>query len=112
MGTLLFSSIAATRGEEQSRKDDLQALGYVMAYFLNEENLVWRKIIKTMEELNNIGLSETEVLVAEMKETLPHGMLFHGSSEEFTAYMTYCQLLPFEDKPDYNFLKDLFLSVI
>ena len=41
LGTLRFASLSATLGREQSRKDDLEALGYMCSYFLNQGKLPW-----------------------------------------------------------------------
>jgi len=50
MGTLRFCSIRATKGHEQSRKDDLEGLGYMFAYFLNGGNLPWMGVHSTVQE--------------------------------------------------------------
>lgn len=34
--------------------------------------------------------------------------LCKGFSEEFITYMTYCRNLRFDEKPDYNYLKNMF----
>ena len=37
-------------------------------------------------------------------------LLCKGIQEEFSKYLTYCINLGFEDKPDYNYLKNLFYN--
>lgn len=41
-------------------------------------------------------------------------VLFYSNlfQEEFLIYIKYCQGLQFDQKPDYNFIKDLFTNVM
>lgn len=42
-GTASYASVHAHQGEELSRRDDLEALGYVLVYFLNG-TLMWQNL--------------------------------------------------------------------
>ena len=45
MGTLRFSSLNATKGLEQSRRDDLESLAYMFAYLLQGGKLPWMGVV-------------------------------------------------------------------
>ena len=53
IGNPLFSSIHATINQAQSRRDDLESLGYVLAFFLNEGKLPWITSAKESLKTNN-----------------------------------------------------------
>jgi hypothetical protein len=38
--------------------------------------------------------------------------LFEDFPDEFTEYMNYCRSLKFEQKPDYEYLKGLFVNLL
>ena len=42
---------------------------------------------------------------------MPEDELCKGIPIEFANYLSYCKNLKFEEKPDYTYLKNLFLSL-
>ena len=106
-GTARYTSLNTHLGIEQSRRDDLEGIGYSLMYF-NRGSLPWQGIrTKTKKEkyakIRDIKLSTT-------LETLCKDF-----PEEFTIYLKYCRKLSFEEKPDYSYLcklfKDLFIRM-
>jgi casein kinase I family protein HRR25 len=85
---------------EQSRRDDLEALGYVLLYFCRGE-LPWQGMrAKTKKEkYQKIMDKKIATTPDEICKTFP---------EEFIVYFQYCRGLQFEEKPDYNYLRSLF----
>jgi serine/threonine protein kinase len=99
-GTARYVSVFTHLGIEQSRRDDLESLGYLFLYLLNG-TLPWIGIPgKTKnEKYKLIGQCKSSKPLAELCQDLP---------EEFSTYLNYCRSLKFEQKPDYAFLKKNF----
>jgi casein kinase 1 len=97
-------SINTHLGREQSRRDDLEALGHVFMYFLRG-SLPWQglKAATNKQKYEKIG---------EKKQTTPIKELCEGFPEEVAIYLNYVRKLQFEETPDYDFLRELFLKVL
>lgn len=103
-GTARYASRNAHNGIEQTRRDDLESLGYIFLYFL-KGSLPWQGL-KIKEK------SEKYEKIKEMKNSITPRELFNGFPEEFVKYMDYCFNLKFEEEPNYRMLinsfKDLY----
>ncbi|CAD7967032.1 unnamed protein product [Amoebophrya sp. A120] len=99
-GTARYASINAHRGVEQSRRDDLEAIGHMMFYFLRG-NLPWQGLpAKTKDEKYR--------KIKEKKIETSIDLLCSGFPEEFATYLQYVRSLRFQDRPDYAYLRGLF----
>eukprot|EP00826_Nyctotherus_ovalis_P064785 TRINITY_DN9510_c0_g4_i1.p2 TRINITY_DN9510_c0_g4~~TRINITY_DN9510_c0_g4_i1.p2 ORF type:complete len:348 (-),score=108.02 TRINITY_DN9510_c0_g4_i1:176-1219(-) len=99
-GTARYASINNHLGVEQSRRDDLEALGYTLVY-LARGNLPWQGVkAKSKQKKHEKILSR--------KMGTPVEYLCGQIYPEFSVYLHYCKGLKFEDRPDYGFLKTLF----
>jgi casein kinase 1 len=99
-GTARYASINAHLGMEQSRRDDLEAIGYVLMYF-NRGQLPWQGLMAH-------GKEEKYQKICELKQVTPVEQLCKGFPKTFSSYLTYCRGLCFEDRPDYTYLRRLF----
>ena len=99
IGTARFASVNAHHGNELSRRDDLESLGYMMIYFLIG-SLPWSAIERRTIE-------ETFYAIAKVKGEIKTKELCHGCPQEFILYMDYCKGLTFKQRPDYGFLRVL-----
>ncbi|XP_059665728.1 casein kinase 1-like protein 10 [Cornus florida] len=99
-GTARYASVNTHLGVEQSRRDDLESLGYVLMYFLRG-SLPWQGLKAGTKKQKYDKISEKKMLT-------PIEGLCKSYPPEFTSYFHYCRSLRFEDKPDYAYLKRLF----
>ena len=100
IGTARYASINTHKGFEQSRRDDLESIGYMLVYFL-QGSLPWQGLAaKTKEErFRKIKEKKIACSLEELCSNIP---------QAFSAYLTYCRGLKFDEKPDYGYLKKLF----
>merc|ERR1719191_1348664 len=95
-GTARYASLNAHLGLEQSRRDDLEAIGYVLVYFL-KGTLPWQGIKAQ-------GKQDKYAAIMEKKLQTPIEVLCKGMPEEFAKYMHYVRNLGFSEEPDYKYL--------
>eukprot|EP00252_Welwitschia_mirabilis_P023599 TRINITY_DN671_c0_g1_i2.p1 TRINITY_DN671_c0_g1~~TRINITY_DN671_c0_g1_i2.p1 ORF type:complete len:367 (+),score=56.53 TRINITY_DN671_c0_g1_i2:671-1771(+) len=99
-GTARYASMNTHLGIEQSRRDDLESLGYVLMYFLRG-SLPWQGLKAGTKKQKYEKISEKKV-------STPIEVLCKSYPSEFVKYFLYCRQLRFEDRPDYAYLKRLF----
>jgi len=98
-GTARYASIHSHLGEELSRRDDLEAVGFVMIYFFKGQ-LPWQNLPAFSKSEKYRRIKETKVAIS-MEE------LCQGCPSEFLNFMKHCRNLNFEEKPDYEYLQQL-----
>jgi len=102
-GTARYASINAHRGMEQSRRDDLEAIGHMLIYFLRG-SLPWSGLeAKTQEEKYR--------KIREKKESVLLDDLCQGHPDAFKIYLKTARGLDFKQRPDYNAMRKLFRDV-
>ncbi|KAL8242716.1 hypothetical protein R6Q59_013018 [Mikania micrantha] len=99
-GTAMYASTHTHFGIEQSRRDDLESLGYVLMYFLRG-SLPW-------QGLKAENKKQKYEKISEKKFSTSIESLCRGCPTEFASYFHYCGSLRFDDKPDYAYLKRIF----
>jgi casein kinase 1 len=99
-GTARYASINTHIGIEQSRRDDLESLAYVLVYFLRG-SLPWQglRAHNKKEKYARIMNSKIETQPETLCQRLP---------TEILTFLMYTRSLKFDEKPDYSHLKKMF----
>ena len=95
-GTPRYASCNSHVGLEQSRRDDLESVLYMLIYFFNG-SLPW-------SGLKAINRNNSNFEIRSIKETLDPGELCAGMPKEFIELLIYVRQLKFEEQPNYNFI--------
>ena len=103
-GTVRFASANALRGGEQSRRDDIESIGYMMIYFLKKK-LPWQGVTGNKK-------MERYLKIYKMKKNMAPEKLCEGLYPEMIEFITYAKNLEFEQEPDYKYLKNLFKKML
>ena len=93
-GTARYASCNAHNGLEQSRRDDMESIAYVILYFFKKK-LPWQGL-KCKDK------NEKHAKIKEIKMSMTPEKLFEGLPKEFADYLTMVKKLGFEDEPAYK----------
>lgn len=99
-GTARYASIPALTGVEQSRRDDLEGLAYVLIYLL-KGSLPWQGI-------NCTDKFEKHYRIAGAKISVQLTELCSGLPGEFRHFLEYARGLDFYETPEYSRYRDMF----
>ncbi|WVY89243.1 hypothetical protein V8G54_034757 [Vigna mungo] len=102
-GTARYASYNTHSGIEQSRRDDLESLGYVLMYFLRG-SLPWQGLQAATKR-------QKYDKICKKKLSTPIEVLCKSYPVEFASYFHYCLSLTFDQRPDYGLLKRLFRNL-
>ena len=100
VGTARYSSISNHCGRFQSRKSDLESLGYVLVYFMKGK-LPWQGL-----PAKNYKIKWNKI--QRLKESITRKKLCQDMPICFLRYFDYVDNLKFTETPDYAFLRVLF----
>lgn len=103
-GTARYASSNAHIGIEQSRRDDMEAIAYVLIYFI-KGTLPWQGLQASSKH-------DKYRRIMEKKVSTPVEELCRGLPAEFGNYLTYVKSLRFEDRPDYGFLRRMLKELL
>ena len=84
-GTPRYASINNHLGVEQSRRDDLEAIGYVLVYFM-KGRLPW-------QGLKAKNAPKKYKMILEKKQATSIAQLCQGCPAQFAEYLSYCRSL-------------------
>ena len=96
-GTTRYASINALKGYEQSRRDDLESLAYVLIYFM-KGHLPW------------IGVSNQKENLEIKESTSPESLCSH-IPQEFCTFLKEVRALKFSEEPKYGEYRELFRNL-
>jgi serine/threonine protein kinase len=102
-GTARYASINTHLGIEQARRDDIEALGYILVYFMRG-SLPW-------QGLKARTVKEKYEKIKEKKISTSLDYLCQGFPDEFKTFIQYARDLKFEDRPDYSYLKNVIRQI-
>jgi len=107
-GTVRYASINTHLGIDQSYRDDLCSIGYILVYFCTRR-LPWQNIINAdnikdkKECYNKVMLEKMSTQVEKLVENVHNDI-----KESVLTYMLYVSSLSFYDIPDYAYCASLF----
>ena len=98
-GTARYASINTHLGVEQSRRDDIESLGYMMIYLM-KGHLPWQGMVNSnpKKKYERIKKLKLEIKLTDLCDGLP---------KECIKFIQYARDMKFEDKPNYAYLRKL-----
>lgn len=94
MGSVEYASLNNHKGQELSRRDDLESLGYILCHLLLGE-LPWSSMV------SDDKLQDIEARILNMKTKFTESEVFKSLPREFRDFLSAVRGLGFEDEPKY-----------
>jgi len=104
-GTPRYMSLNTHRCRQQTPRDDIEALGYCLIYFLLGGRLPWMGIVANTPD-------QMIKLIGNVKRNLPLEKLCEGQPKQFIKFIEHCRKLGYYDLPDYDYLRGLMDEVL
>ena len=102
-GTARYASIPTHLGIEQSRRDDIESIAYVLIFML-KGRLPW-------QGLKAPNIKKKNTMIAEIKCTTTAEQLCDGVPSEFATFLDEAKKLGFQDTPNYSEYRELFRNL-
>eukprot|EP00656_Telonema_subtile_P032726 TRINITY_DN3597_c0_g2_i1.p1 TRINITY_DN3597_c0_g2~~TRINITY_DN3597_c0_g2_i1.p1 ORF type:complete len:309 (-),score=40.49 TRINITY_DN3597_c0_g2_i1:255-1181(-) len=108
-GTARYASCNTHNGLEQSRRDDLESLGYMLLY-LTKGELPWQlpKVEGRTKEQENREIGR----IKESGDTVSKVCAGMAISPAISTHIQYCKDLEYEQVPDYMYLRGLYAGLL
>ncbi|KAA6385689.1 MAG: putative Casein kinase 1, partial [Streblomastix strix] len=105
-GTVRYCSINTHKGYEQSRRDDLEAVGYIIIYLMLGF-LPWQGATgqNRLNKQDNIGRIKEKLNPSQLCQQMQTPL-------EIAKFIEYSRKLKFEEEPNYEYCKNLFKQAI
>ena len=103
-GNARFASINALKGCEQSRRDDLESICYLLIFFL-KGTLPWQGIKGANKE-------KCYKKIYQRKLTTTPECLCYKLPSELKEFVKYTRQLRFDEEPNYDYLRGLLRSIM
>lgn len=106
VGNIRYCGLNMMMGNESSRRDDLESLGYMLIYLANQGTLPWMRIEKDAAAssttiFEHAKAAKMNLDVAELCKDLPTA---------YKHYLLHARALKFDQRPDYAFMRSLFAT--
>lgn len=102
-GTARYVSINTHNGKEQSRRDDLESIAYLLIYFLKGK-LPWQGLGEKTRQ-------KKYQMIGEMKTKIDMDVLFEDCPDEFRQFLVEVKALDFTEEPKYAHYRELFRNL-
>lgn len=103
-GTARYASIHALMGMEQSRRDDLESIAYVILYLINGQ-LPWQGFVLKNKE-------DKYAKILEKKKAITDEELCKNLPKQIELFVSYVKNLEYEENPDYDYMRGMFEDCI
>lgn len=99
IGTERYASVSTHKGFEQSRRSDVESLGYMLAYFA-AGSLPWQRFASKAKHHGKMKI------IAQLKESFSSQDAYGNYPREIIQLIKYARSLKFEECPNYESLRE------